>query len=121
PRTRYLAGGGMRAAGMYGGAGPCAIEVAPIGRNADYDLNLLDTAAALYTQDSSYVRVTLASGVMNLELVQSDGTTATIVTIVATALTLQNLVDTINATSFAVNAMQFRAQLAPGALPDAQC
>lgn len=122
PRARYIFGGDMRVCHGYGGSSPCAIVLAPVGRAADYDLNLADTAAALYTSNASYMQFAIAAaGTGELKLVQSDGATATdteTITLSST-LTLQGLVDTINATSFSVDGQQWRAQLAPGAFPDA--
>ena len=117
-RSRYIAGGEQRVATMYGGLNPCCIEIAPLGVSADYDLNFSDTTASLYAATyASYMRVELDSaGAGQLVLVKSDG--ATLVTTktfaFATYNTLDKLVDAINATSFAVDALQWRAQLCPG-------
>jgi len=122
PRARYIAGGDMRIVHAYGGRNPCAIEVAPVGRVADYDLNLADSDPALYASLGSYFRVNYSATFGNtLELVQSDrgATLHSLILSLTTYDTLQKLVDRINATSVATDTVQFRAQLCPGANPAA--
>lgn len=115
PRARHIAAGDLRVVHSYGGDNPCAIEIAPVGRTADYDLNLNDETATLYNQSSMYIRLTLSSaGVAALTLNKSDGTTLTTTSLaLATYDTLQKLVDAINATSVATHSQQWRAQLCP--------
>lgn len=122
PRSRYIAGGDMRVVHTYGGRNPCAIIIAPVGRAADYDLNVLDTDSTAYSSQGSYMRVRFESdGTKFLDLVQSDGTTPdTVVSFgFSTYTTLQLLVDALNATTFAASTLQWRAQLCPGANPEA--
>jgi len=122
PRSRYIFGGDMRVCHSYGGQNPCAIEIAPVGRAADYDLNLADTSASAFASQASFMQIKLdTSGAGTLTLIQGDGATATDTTTLAftTYTTLQKLVDKINSTSFAVEGQQWRAQLCPGANPDA--
>jgi hypothetical protein len=123
-RTRYLFAGDSRACGSYGAAPPPAIVLAPVGRSADWDLNVAEDAATAYAQSSMYARVKLSSaGVGVLELVKSDGTTLSTVTLTfgtgaGQFATIEALVDRINATSVAVDGQQWRAQICPKA--DAQ-
>jgi len=123
PRARYIFGGDMRVCHSYGGENPSAIVLAPVGRAADYDLNLLDTSTTAYAADGSYMFLSVggASGIGTLVLVQTDGTsiTNTKTFLFTDATTLQQLVDRINATSFSDDGQQWRAQLCPGANPDA--
>jgi hypothetical protein len=122
PRARYIFGGDMRVCHSYGGQNPCAIIVAPVGRAADYDLNLADDNAAAYSSQGSYLQVQIdTAGAGTLVLIQTDGTSIinTLSLVFTTHTTLQRLVDRINDTSFATNGQQWRAQLAPGANPDA--
>lgn len=118
PRTRYLAGGEQRVAAMYGGLGPCAVELAPIGVTADYDLNYDDETDSIYGATyASYFRVSIDSaGAGQLELTKSDGATlvATKTYAFSTYNTLQRLIDVINSTTCATDSLQWRAQLAPG-------
>lgn len=122
PRARYIAGGDMRVIHAYGGRNPCAIIIAPVGRDADYDLNLADTSSTAYSSQGSWLRYDIASnGTKTFKLVQGDGASATnTYTITLTAsLTLQSLVDEINSTNFTDDGQQWRAQLCPGANPEA--
>jgi hypothetical protein len=127
PAARYNAAGDMRMVHAYGKENPCAIVIAPVGRTADYDLNLADTSSTLYTSNGSYMQVAIASnGTGTLTLIQSDASAATdteTITLAAAGAggvdTMQKLVDTINATSCAVDGQQWRAQLCPFASPDA--
>jgi len=127
PRARYIFGGDMRVCHSYGGENPCAIVIAPVGRAADYDLNLADNSSTSFGSQASFMQIKLdTSSVGTLTLIQGDGETATdtkTFALSATATdtygTLQKLVDGINATSFAVDGQQWRAQLCPGANPDA--
>ena len=122
PRSRYIFGGDMRICHSYGGQNPCAIEIAPVGRAADYDLNLADDDATAYTSQASFMQIGIdTSGAGTLTLIQGDGATATdTLALTFTAYTtLQQLVDKINSTSFAVEGQQWRAQLCPGTSPDA--
>jgi len=121
PASRYLAAGDMRAASAYGKTNPTAIVIAPVGRTADYDLNLAETSSSLYAQDSSYMRLALdSSGVMTLTLLNDTGSATTSNTYTSTNYaTLQALVDVINNTSCAVDGMQWRAQILPDVSPDA--
>src|SRR3990172_251094 len=98
----------MRVCHGYGSLNPCAIEIAPVGRAADYDLNLADTSPSAWSQNSSYMRVTLSSAnVIGMELGESDGTTLALTTLPDSALlTLQSLVDRINATNVATDGRQ---------------
>lgn len=121
PRARYIFGGDMRVCHSYGGQNPSAIVIAPVGRSADYDLNLADDDATAYTSQGSWMQLKLdSSGVMTLTLIQGDGATATNTTTFASGTydTLQKLVDAVNATNFATNGQQWRAQICPGANPD---
>jgi len=118
PRARYIFGGDDRVGVSYGGANPSAIILAPVGRAADYDLNYDDETASLYNYQASFYQLKSTS----LVLIQTpDATTGAtnIKTITLGTLTLEQLVDTINATSFAVDGQQWRAQIAPGANPQA--
>jgi len=117
PRARYVFGGDMRISHAYGGQNPCAIELAPVGRAADWDLNLPDTAAALYTQNSHYFQIVADT----LTLIQTDGATVlqTLTLSSGTYPTLQDVVDRINATSVGIDGQQWRAQLCPGVNPAA--
>jgi hypothetical protein len=120
PRARYIAGGDMRVAHSYGGQNPCAITLAPVGAAVDYDRNVSDISTTAYGQSSFYFRVLIDGSTDKLDLIKSDGTTNITVSFAfATYNTLQKLVDAINNTSFAVDSMQWRAQLCPGASPDA--
>jgi hypothetical protein len=124
PRARYIFGGDMRICHSYGTLNPCAIIIAPVGRTLDYDLNLADDAAALYTADASYMRVTIdTAGTSLLELSQADGTTTvsstTSFNLTTTYTTLEQLVDAINLTNCTDNGQQWRAQLCPGVDPNA--
>lgn len=121
PATRYLAAGDMRVAAAYGKPNPSAIVIAPVGRTADYDLNLAETSSSLYAQNSSYMRLTLSTaGVMTLTLLSDTGAVTTSNAYTSTNYpTLQALVDVINATSCAVDGMQWRAQILPDVSPDA--
>lgn len=123
PRARYVFGGDARICHSYGGLNPAAIILAPIGRAADYDLNLDDETASLWNQNSSYFRVAIDSaGLGTLTLNKSTGTVLTTKSLAfATYDTLEKLVDAINATSFAVDGLQWRAQICPGANPQAPC
>lgn len=121
PRARHIAAGDMRICHSYGSMNPAAVEIAPIGRTVDYDLNLLDEDANLYSQSSMYVRLALdSSGVATLTLNKSDGASLTTKSLaLATYNTLQKLVDAVNATFCATDSQQWRAQLCPGVDPAA--
>lgn len=124
PRSRYIFGGDMRVCHGYGGQNPAAIILAPVGRAADYDLNLADDSSSAYAYNASFMRVAIDSaGAGTLELWKTDGTASVSLLTLAfsTYDTLQKLVDRINFTSFAVDGLQWRAQIAPGASPDAAC
>jgi len=123
PRARYIFGGDMRVCHSYGGQNPCAIQIAPVGRTADYDLNVDDTNAAAYNEDGSYMLLAIdSSGAGTLTLIQSDGTSVTNTKsfVFTTYDTLQKLVDAINATNCADDGQQWRAQVCPGANPNAR-
>jgi hypothetical protein len=116
PRARYIGAGDMRVVHAYGGDNPCAITIAPIGRTADYDLNLADGDSTAYSESGSYMQISQdTSGAGTLTLIQTDGTTITDTLALAfsTYDTLQKLVDRINATSCAIDGQQWRAQLCP--------
>lgn len=124
PRARYVFAGDLRVCVGYGGTNPAAIEIAPVGRSADYDLNEADDDTTIYNENASYMRLTLASsGDLDLELAQSDGTSFEsgdpLLLDSDDYPTLQNLVDRINATSFSTDGQQWRAQLCPGVSGDA--
>jgi len=124
PRARYIFGGDTRVCHSYGGFNPAAVVLAPVGRATDYDLNSPDDTAALFNQNSQYMRLELdSSGVGTLRLTESDGTTALDTTFaLATYNTLEKLVDAINATTCtnaSPNNKQWRAQICPGANPQA--
>lgn len=122
PRARYIFGGDMRVCHSYGGQNPCAIVLAPVGRAADYDLNLPDDEPTAYDSQASFMQIKVdTAGAGTLTLIQGDGATATNTKTFAfsTYDTLQGLVDAINATSFSVDGQQWRAQMCPGANPDA--
>lgn len=122
PRARYIAGGDMRIVHAYGGQNPCAIQIAPVGRTADYDLNLLDSSTTAYTSHGSFMRYRIETdGNATLRLVQGDGATATDTKTLDMDdyATLQALVDAINATTAAADGQQWRAQLCPGVNPAA--
>lgn len=124
PRSRYNFGGDMRICHSYGGLNPCAIEISPVGRVADYDLNAPDGTDSLYNQDASYLAIVISdSGNDYLELIQSDGATTTASLAIEFAIynTLQKVVDRINATSIAADGFQWRAQICPGQNPEASC
>jgi len=115
PRARYIFAGDDRVGVSYGGQNPVAITLAPLGVAADYDLNLPDSADALYDSPASYYRITATAGgaASALVLVNDDGTPTTLTLSFATYDTLQKLVDKINSTTFSVDGMQWRAQLGP--------
>ncbi len=122
PRSRYIFGGDMRVCHAYGGENPSAIVIAPVGRAADYDLNLADNSSSAYASQGSWMQIGIdTSGAGVLTLIQGDGATATNTKTFAfsTYTTLQKLVDAINATSFSVDGQQWRAQICPFANPDA--
>lgn len=125
PAARYIFGGDMRVCHAYGRQNPGAIQIAPAGRAADYDLNLAYDSSTAYTSQGSWMQILLAAnGTMTLTLIQGDGATATNTSTFnmdTTYNTLQKLVDAINATNFATNGQQWRAELCPGADPDALC
>ncbi len=120
PRARHIVSGEMRVCHAYGGLNPCAIEISPVGRAADYDLTGNDETAALWSSAASYMRVLNDSdGTGKLTLGRSDGTTLTSTDYAfATYDTIQKLIDKINSTSFTVDGFQWRAQMAPGANPN---
>lgn len=126
-RCRWITAGDSRAFIGYGsGPNPCAIELAVIGSAADYDFNLADDAAALYTGVRHYYRLSTTG----LTLVRDTGSATSYRTFAwADYLTLESLVDAINATACtdtwtaltgAVTlAAQWRAQVLPGQDPQA--
>jgi hypothetical protein len=124
PAARYIFSGDMRVCHSYGRLNPAAIVIAPIGRTADYDLNFSDGTASIYNNDASYMQIARdSSGDGALTLIQTTGTAVTDTKTFDfdTYLTLENLVDGINATSCASDGQQWRAQLCPGVNPAALC
>jgi hypothetical protein len=130
PRARYIFGGDMRVCHSYGGLNPAAIILAPITRSTRYDLNETDDTASLYNNASNYMRLEWQSdGTVVLKLwLQPTGTEdydATASTgnakawTIAAGDTLQKVVDQINATVLATDNVEWRAQVAPGANPEA--
>lgn len=120
PRSRYAFGGDSRMCVSYGSLNPVAIILAPVSLASDttYDLNADDETASLWSAtNSSYFKLSLT----DLVLVEDTGaaTSTTTFTFSATIATLENLVDSINATSVAVDGRLWRAQVAPGANPQA--
>lgn len=114
PRSRYLFAGDSRVCHSYGGLNPCAIELAPVGYAAAYDLNVADTSTTAYA-DKMYFQV-LATG---LKLYRDDASADTQTLLFATYNTLEKLVDKINATVVTDDGGQWRAQICPGANPQA--
>ncbi len=118
PRARFNFGGDMRYGHAYGGENPGAILIAPVGSVADYDRNLGYTDAAAYVNNHFTISVTLGVDALNsfllLEERNAGATVTTLTYDLSTYDTLQKLVDKINSTSVAVDATQWRAQLAPG-------
>jgi hypothetical protein len=129
PRARYIFGGDMRIGHSYGGLNPVAIILAPVGRSADYDLNSSDDTSALYDSSGSYFRLEIQDGGSSNQLVLGQGTGAAFTAKKTIDIddplgdgstpTLQAVVDIINDTSFSVDGAQWRAQVAPGANPEA--
>lgn len=120
PRSRYIVGGDMRVCHSYGGTNPCAIEIAAVGAAADYDRNLADTNSSAYAVKGMYFRIVIDSaGVGSLQLKRGSDTAVT--HLFTDHPKLQDLVDKINAGTFADTCGQWRAQLCPGVNPDAAC
>lgn len=116
-RARYLFTGDQRVISQVTLPNPAAIILAPVSGVSDtvYDLNAEDDSATLYGARSFYYRITTTE----LELCIWDTTGPTLTTqtfAFATYVTLQDLVDAINATTVAgtPNCALWRAQLAPG-------
>ncbi len=118
PRSRYNFAGDLRACHSYGGVNPCAIIIAPIGRTADYDLNVNDGATTGYANTGAYMRIVVGDGSGDgIEFVKDSGSAGRLT--FSAYPTLQDLVDRINIMNFADLGGQWRAQLCPGVNPQA--
>jgi hypothetical protein len=118
PASRYLWEFDGRTAAAYGRTSRCAIFLAPVGSVAMHDRNLTEDDALLYNQASFFVRV--ANG-GEITLTRRTSSAAYVSSIIDSAgQTLQNVCDTINASTIGgTGAGQWRAQIAPGASPQA--
>lgn len=119
PRARYIFGGDMRICHAYGSQNPCAIILAPTGFTTSMDGNLPDTSATAYDSTAQYFFITTQSGANGLWFQATTG--GSLFLDFAVYDTLQKLVDQINVSSVAINGREWRAQLAPGANPNASC
>lgn len=127
PPARWIFGGDSRVCHSYGNdLNPCAVQLAPVGFAADYDLNYADDTTSLYSASASYFKLTTSG----LTLVRDTGSaTSTKTFAFSTYATLEELVDAINATSTADAdwtgnggaSAQWRAQVCPAQNTQAAC
>jgi hypothetical protein len=118
PRSRYLGTGDQRVIAGYTLPNPSAIQLACIGIAVDYDKNTstIETLEAPGAISGCY-RITSAA----VELINATGgaISGTLTIDFATYDTVQKVVDKINSTAVGSNYGQWRAQVAPGADPNA--
>ena len=107
-RARYAWTFDQRMAYGYLRPNPCAIILAPCGSAADYDVNQTDEA----NPGSVFFHFRLDP--TNLYLKKTSGGATATQTIALSGLSLQQLVDTINATTAASTGGQWRAAVVPG-------
>ena len=107
---RVLIGGNLK-------PNPAAIILAPSGISSSRDLNLSeDTTTGLGTNDRFFVRVDLSGPSLQLKWFDKGTPAVSTQSIsLSSPTTLQDVVDTINATTTGSTAKEWVAQLAPGA------
>lgn len=112
PPGRYIFGGDMRVCHAYGRPkNPCALELAPVGVAAAYDLNVPDDSPLGYANTFSFqVRYDEDGGLNRLTLRGPAGDTIVNLNVDDT---LQKVVDRINSNDSFLNAGVWRAQLCP--------
>lgn len=116
PRARHIGTGDSRVIVGYTLQNPGAIHLYLMGVATNFDQNLAETATGTSGATSGVWRVTettLECGLANA------GTIASIVTYTLSSYTIQDLVDAINATAISANVGAWRAQVVPGADPNA--
>lgn len=116
-RARYIGTGDQRVLIGHTLPSPHAIMLAPTGSAASRDVNAADDSATIYGSTQFIYRITTTTldfGWANGPSTGNAGVDYNSSSITLSGITLQDVVDTINATTTGSNSKQWAAQLCPG-------